>query len=191
MPCCCATLDHGDSLVFDVLLATFIATPRSLRRQAVGNPVPGARVSGKTVEGLLSGFLAGTAAFWFAGLYQDWLSGLDAALIGACVAAAAPLGDLFESMIKRDLEVKDSGGFFGEHGECWTASTPPCSRSSSATTSPTRCSSPGRRSTGLGPRAALCLEHALERLHDLPRRTGCLPPAPARARPLPGRAPGR
>ena len=62
------------------------------------------------------GFLAGTAAFWFAGLYQDWLSGLDALLIGACVAAAAPLGDLFESMIKRDLEVKDSGGFFGEHG---------------------------------------------------------------------------
>ena len=83
----------------------------------MGNPAAGpAGFPGKTVEGLLSGFLAGTAAFWFAGLYQDWLSGLDALLIGACVAAAAPLGDLFESMIKRDLEVKDSGGFFGEHG---------------------------------------------------------------------------
>ena len=37
-------------------------------------------------------------------------------MIGACVAAAAPLGDLFESLIKRDLGVKDTGRFFGEHG---------------------------------------------------------------------------
>jgi phosphatidate cytidylyltransferase len=36
--------------------------------------------------------------------------------MGACVAAAAPLGDLFESLIKRDLTIKDSGRFFGEHG---------------------------------------------------------------------------
>ena len=32
------------------------------------------------------------------------------------VALVAPLGDLFESMIKRDLEVKDTGRFFGAHG---------------------------------------------------------------------------
>ena len=32
------------------------------------------------------------------------------------VAIAAPVGDLFESLIKRDLEVKDTGRLFGAHG---------------------------------------------------------------------------
>ena len=111
-------LDHGDSLLFDVLLATFVGdTAAYFGGRLWGMRQLAPRVSpGKTVEGLLAGFLAGTMAFWFAGLYQDWLSGLDALAIGACVAATAPLGDLFESMIKRDLEVKDSGRFFGEHG---------------------------------------------------------------------------
>jgi phosphatidate cytidylyltransferase len=111
-------LDHGDSLLFDVLLATFIGDTAAYFGGRLWGMRPLApRVSpGKTVEGLLAGFLAGTMAFWFAGLYQDWLSGLDALAIGAAVAATAPLGDLFESVIKRDLEVKDSGRFFGEHG---------------------------------------------------------------------------
>ncbi|MGH2805011.1 MAG: phosphatidate cytidylyltransferase, partial [Thermoleophilaceae bacterium] len=48
--------------------------------------------------------------------YQDWLTGWDALLLGFLVALAAPVGDLFESLIKRDLEVKDTGRFFGPHG---------------------------------------------------------------------------
>jgi phosphatidate cytidylyltransferase len=111
-------LDHGDSLLFDVLLATFVGdTAAYFGGRLWGTRPLAPRVSpGKTVEGLLAGFLAGTLAFWIAGWYQNWLSGLDALAIGAAVAATAPLGDLFESMIKRDLEVKDSGRFFGEHG---------------------------------------------------------------------------
>jgi phosphatidate cytidylyltransferase len=54
--------------------------------------------------------------FWFAGLYQDWLPGIDALVMGMCVAVLAPLGDLFESLIKRDLRIKDSGTIFGPHG---------------------------------------------------------------------------
>ncbi len=70
----------------------------------------------KTIEGLVIGVVGGTAGFWLAGLYQDWLSGFDALLMGACIAVLAPLGDLFESAIKRDLDVKDSGVVFGPHG---------------------------------------------------------------------------
>jgi phosphatidate cytidylyltransferase len=33
-----------------------------------------------------------------------------------CIGVIAPLGDLFASMIKRDLEVKDTGRLFGPHG---------------------------------------------------------------------------
>ena len=32
------------------------------------------------------------------------------------MAITAPLGDLFESLVKRDLEVKDTGTLFGAHG---------------------------------------------------------------------------
>ena len=53
---------------------------------------------------------------WCAGLYQDWLSGTDALILGAAVASMAPVGDLFESMIKRDLGTKDTGSLFGPHG---------------------------------------------------------------------------
>ncbi len=70
----------------------------------------------KTVEGLISGILVGALAVWFAGLYQDWLGGTDALLLGLAVAVTGPLGDLFESLLKRDANVKDSGRAFGVHG---------------------------------------------------------------------------
>jgi phosphatidate cytidylyltransferase len=111
-------LPHGDGLIVDVLIATFIGdTAAYFGGRAWGAHPLAPRISPtKTVEGLIVGFLAGTGSFFLAGLYQDWLSGADALAIGACVSAAAPLGDLFESMIKRDLTVKDTGRFFGEHG---------------------------------------------------------------------------
>src|SRR5258708_40171498 len=70
----------------------------------------------KTIEGLVGGFLIGPRGFWFAGLYQAWLPGVNALIIGAAVAAVAPVGDLFESMLKRDLGKKDTGTLFGPHG---------------------------------------------------------------------------
>src|SRR5204862_395556 len=53
---------------------------------------------------------------WCAGLYQDWLSGVDALILGAAVGIAAPIGDLFESAVKRDAGTKDAGTLFGTHG---------------------------------------------------------------------------
>ena len=37
-------------------------------------------------------------------------------LLAALVSIAAPLGDLFESMIKRDYQVKDAGLVIPAHG---------------------------------------------------------------------------
>jgi phosphatidate cytidylyltransferase len=111
-------LPHGAGLIVDVLIGTFIGDTAAYfgGRWWGMRPLAPKISPNKTVEGLIAGFIGGTLAFWLAGLYQDWLSGLDALAIGACVAAAAPLGDLFESLVKRDAGVKDTGRVFGEHG---------------------------------------------------------------------------
>jgi phosphatidate cytidylyltransferase len=108
----------GTGLLIDVLVGTFVGDTFAYFG---GRWYGRARITplispNKTLEGLVAGIVGGTLAFWFAGLYQDWLTGADALLIGFLVALAAPVGDLFESLIKRDLEVKDTGRLFGPHG---------------------------------------------------------------------------
>jgi phosphatidate cytidylyltransferase len=113
-------LDHGGALVLDVLIGTFIGdTAAYFGGRAWGHRRLAPRISpNKTLEGLLTGIVGGTVAFWlFAVAYQhEWFKGPDALLIGFCVALAGPVGDLFESAVKRDLDVKDTGRFFGAHG---------------------------------------------------------------------------
>jgi phosphatidate cytidylyltransferase len=111
-------LPHGGALVLDTLIGTFVAdTGAYFAGRAWGRRRLSPRLSpNKTVEGLIGGIAVGTFAFWFAGTYQDWLNGIDALIIGAAVALAAPVGDLFESLIKRDNKVKDTGRVFGAHG---------------------------------------------------------------------------
>ncbi len=110
--------NHGAALLVDVLVGTFVAdTAAYATGRMFGSHKIAPNISpNKTIEGLVGGFVIGTMGFWFAGLYQDWLSGTDALLIGAAVAAIAPIGDLFESMLKRDLGTKDTGTIFGPHG---------------------------------------------------------------------------
>ena len=110
--------DHGAALMIDVLVGTFATDTGAY---ATGRMFGSHRIApelspNKTIEGLIGGFLIGMMAFWFAGLYQDWLSGVDALIIGAAVAAVGPVGDLFASMVKRDLGTKDTGKLFGPHG---------------------------------------------------------------------------
>jgi phosphatidate cytidylyltransferase len=71
---------------------------------------------GKTWEGFLFG-TAATIFVAFVALYkQDYLSIGQSIVLGTVIAIAAPLGDLFESALKRDMQVKDSGRLLAAHG---------------------------------------------------------------------------
>jgi phosphatidate cytidylyltransferase len=110
--------EHGDGIIIDILVGTFLGdTGAYLGGRWFGTRRLAPRISpNKTVEGLAIGFLTAVLFTWAAGLYQDWLSGTDALLLGVAVGAAAPLGDLLESAVKRDAGTKDAGTLFGVHG---------------------------------------------------------------------------
>jgi phosphatidate cytidylyltransferase len=113
-------LDHGVLAVFTVLLAVFAADTfaffggRLLGRHRMA-PVVSPR---KTWEGFLAGTVAAVAVAFFA-VYPDrdvFLTVWQSLVLGVVLACAAALGDLFESLIKRDMGAKDSGRLLGAHG---------------------------------------------------------------------------
>jgi phosphatidate cytidylyltransferase len=111
-------LPHGDGVVVSVLVGTFVGdTGAYLGGRMFGRRKLAPRISpNKTFEGLVIGFISGVVAVWFAGIYEEWMTGVEALILGAAVAVAAPLGDLFESYLKRDAGTKDTGRLFGAHG---------------------------------------------------------------------------
>jgi phosphatidate cytidylyltransferase len=73
---------------------------------------------GKSWEGFVGG-VAAAVLVSFLVLYRDadeFLSIPESLVLGAVVALASVLGDLFESAVKRDLRVKDSGHLLAGHG---------------------------------------------------------------------------
>jgi phosphatidate cytidylyltransferase len=69
----------------------------------------------KTWEGFAGGMLGTIIVVVFIGLYTV-LTPAESLLVGLTIAVVGPLGDLFESMIKRDVDVKDAGHAFPGHG---------------------------------------------------------------------------
>ena len=91
-------------------MAIEVRIPTILRTHTGGN---------KTVEGTVGGGLATVIlTVVLVGVWPGlgpWDTG-SAAALGVLVAIVAPLGDLCESMLKRDLGLKDMGTVLPGHG---------------------------------------------------------------------------
>jgi phosphatidate cytidylyltransferase len=110
--------DHGRLAAFTVLLAVFAGdTAAYFAGRLLGRHKLAPTLSpGKTWEGFVAGALVTIFTTWI-GLYETgFVEGWRSLVLGAVIAVVAPLGDLFESAVKRDMDVKDSGRLLLGHG---------------------------------------------------------------------------
>jgi phosphatidate cytidylyltransferase len=112
--------DEPRLLVFTVLLTVWAASTfayfggRLLGRHKLAPTLS----PGKTWEGFVIGAIAGMFVA-FVALYTDrdhYLMMWQAVVLGLVVVLAEVAGDLFESMLKRDMQIKDTGRLLGGHG---------------------------------------------------------------------------
>lgn len=110
--------EHGRLAVFTVLLVIFAdSTAAYFVGRAIGRHRLAPQISpGKSWEGFVAGAIAAVLVCFFALYEQDFLGIWQALVLGAVLALSEVLGDLFESAVKRDLGVKDSGRLLAGHG---------------------------------------------------------------------------
>ncbi len=108
----------GRLVIFTVVLAVFADdTAAYLVGRLVGRHKLAPSLSpGKTWEGFVAGTAAAIAVAFFALYDQGLLTIPESLVLGGAIALAGAGGDLFESALKRDLQVKDSGRLLGGHG---------------------------------------------------------------------------
>ncbi len=110
--------EHGRLAAFTVLLSVWAGdTFAYFGGRLFGRHKMAPQTSpGKTWEGFVFGTIA-TVFVAFVTLYkQNFLTISQSIVLGVVIAVAAPLGDLFESQLKRDMKVKDTGRLLGGHG---------------------------------------------------------------------------
>ena len=113
--------DWGRELLLGVLIGAWVSdTAAYLFGRMFGRRRLASQISpNKTVEGLVAGLVFGFAAVFFTVYHEPTavpLAPIHAVELALAVTIAAPLGDLFESYLKRDMGVKDTGTVLGGHG---------------------------------------------------------------------------
>ena len=109
---------HGELAAFSALLAVWAGdTLAYFGGRLVGRHKMAPRTSpGKTWEGFVFG-TAATVFVAFDSFYKrHFLTIGQSIVVGVVIAIAAPAGDLFVSLLKRDMDVKDTGTLLGGHG---------------------------------------------------------------------------
>jgi len=111
-------MPYGKGMVIDVLVGTFVSDTVAYfgGRMFGRHPLAPTISPKKTVEGLGCGALGAVLAVSCCDLFQPWLPLGTALILGIAIAVLGPMGDLFESLIKRDAGAKDAGSLFGAHG---------------------------------------------------------------------------
>ena len=111
-------LHHGMALTILMLSCTIMNdTFAYFVGRAIGRHKLAPQISpGKTVEGAVGGLVGAMIAALLVRLYSHWMPTKDAIILGLVIGVVGQWGDLFESTVKRDFRVKDSGHILPGHG---------------------------------------------------------------------------
>ena len=109
---------NGRLATFTVLLAVFAGDIAAFfAGKLVGRHKLAPTLSpGKTWEGFVVGSIATIFVAFVAPYGEHFVTVGESILLGLVIALAAPVGDLFESAVKRDMQVKDTGRLLAGHG---------------------------------------------------------------------------
>jgi phosphatidate cytidylyltransferase len=110
--------EHGRLAIFTLLLTVFATdTGAYVVGRLVGRHRMAPAISpGKSWEGFVGGAVAGLFTSFVAFYKTDYVEIWESLVFGGVVVVASVVGDLLESLVKRDIGIKDSGRLLGGHG---------------------------------------------------------------------------
>jgi phosphatidate cytidylyltransferase len=110
--------NHGQALAVMMVACTVAAdTFAYFVGRAIGRHRMAPTISPKkSVEGAIGGLVGAVVAALIVRIYSPWLPTRDAVVLGLLIGIVGQWGDLFESAVKRDFRVKDSGTILPGHG---------------------------------------------------------------------------